>query len=210
MSLKRTTVKREADFQIITGWIESHNRVLDLGCGRGILLEHLKNDKDVYGVGVDVNLDKVKSCVKRGVPVYQGDAESILNEFDDAYFDWVILSRTLQELIRPGRVIREALRVGRNLAVSFVNHGFWRNRASVLLTGSRIRNEVFPQSWDESPPINQVTVHDFEAFCDARGIHRAASIYLGGDWRTPCRRFPNIRAGYALYHLTSPNGPVLE
>ncbi len=37
--------KRQADLQIIARWVQSGERVLDLGCGRGVLLEYLKQKK---------------------------------------------------------------------------------------------------------------------------------------------------------------------
>ena len=40
--------KRQVDFQIIAQWVSEGDRVLDLGCGRGVLLEYLKQKKHVY------------------------------------------------------------------------------------------------------------------------------------------------------------------
>ena len=34
--------RRQVDFQIIAKWVEDGDRILDLGCGRGILLEYLQ------------------------------------------------------------------------------------------------------------------------------------------------------------------------
>lgn len=201
MPPRRTQIKRETDLQLISDWIEPGSRVLDVGCGRGILLEHLAHTRQVLGVGVDTSADKVESCVKRGVSVYQGDAEQLMPLFADRHFDWVILSRTVQELGRPARVIREALRVGRYLAIGFANYGYWRNRWSMLLTGQHPCNEVFPHPWYDERPQNPVTVGGFEAFCAKEGITIRHRAYLRGDWRTPLNALPAWRAGYALYAL---------
>jgi methionine biosynthesis protein MetW len=111
----------------------------------------------------------------------------------------VVLSRTVQELERPALVIREALRVGKNLAIGFVNYGYWRNRLSSLLTGSLPINEVFPNPWYDDRPHNPVTVNGFETFCEREGFTIRHRTYLRGDWRTHLTRWPGIRAGYALY-----------
>ena len=138
--------KRTVDMQVIADWIEPGSRVLDLGCGRGVLLEYLVQRKAVEAVGVDTSFSKVTSCIRRGLAAYQGDMEGFLREFPDGFFDHVLCSRTLQELAAPARVINEALRVGRRLAVGFVNHGYWENRVSLALNGRRLVNEVYPRS----------------------------------------------------------------
>jgi methionine biosynthesis protein MetW len=200
--MQRHKIKRQTDFQIISGWIEEGQRVLDIGCGRGILMEHLIRTRKVKAFGVDTNLDKVKSCVKRGVSVYHGDADSLLKEFPDGYFDWVILSRMVQELSDPGELIRQALRVSSNVAVGFVNYGFWRNRWSTLLTGSRVTNQVFPLTWEEGRPYNPVTIKGFNDFTERHQIDIANTAFLKGNWKDQTKFLPNLTAGYAIYHLT--------
>lgn len=205
MTTHRAHIKRETDLQLISAWIEPKSRVLDLGCGRGVLLEHLQQTKDIYGVGVDTAVDKVQSCVKRSVNVFQGDADSFLAEFPDGSFDWVILSRTIQELERPADVLRAALRVGRRVAIGFANHGYWLNRWALLCTGNRIQNDVYPDPWRNSAPSHPVTVANFEGFCAAEGFTLERRVYLRGDWKSTCTRWPNLRAGYALYALSRPS-----
>ena len=199
--MQRHQIKRETDFQIISEWIAEGQRVLDIGCGRGILLEHLMRSRKVKALGVDPSLSKVQACVKRGIPVYHGTAESLLGEFPDGFFDWIILSRMVQELNHPGELIRESLRVAANVAVGFVNHGYWLNRWSILRRGSRPTNEVFPLSWDQGHPYNPVTIEGFDAFAQKNGIRVASAVYLKGNWKDQTGFLPNLTAGYALYHL---------
>jgi methionine biosynthesis protein MetW len=194
--------KRQVDFQVIARWVKAGDRVLDLGCGRGILLEYLSQKQSVYGVGVDLELDKVISCVKRGVSAYHGDVHAILCNFDDASFDRVIFSRSVDLLEQPDATLAEALRVGKRVTVGFVNHGFWRNRLSFFSNGGRIVNEVYPKNWYESQPANPFSVGEFEAFCEARGIRIVKREFLLGNWRDICRFLPRLLAGYAIYDLT--------
>lgn len=201
MTSSRSNIKRETDLQLISEWIEPGARVLDLGCGRGVLLEHLQQTKQIYGVGVDNAIDKIQSCVKRRVNAYQGDAESFLAEFEPGAFDWIILSRTIQELERPADTLRAALRVGKRLAIGFVNQAFWLNRWSILRTGERIRNDVYPHTWRDGPPAHPLTIANFEAFCRDEGYPIERRVYLRGDWKTPCHRAPNLLAGYAVYAI---------
>ncbi|MGB0408912.1 MAG: methionine biosynthesis protein MetW [Opitutales bacterium] len=195
------TKKRQVDFQVIAQWVTEGDRVLDLGCGRGILLEYLKQTKDIYGVGVDIDFDKILSCVKRGVPVYQGDVNEVLAKFPDKAYDRVIFSRTVEQLDDPGATLAEGLRVGRCVTVGFVNQGYWKNRTNALLRGRRTINEVYPKPWFETRPANPFSIAEFEDFCGQRAIKIRNKVYLGGNWRSACSILPNLMAGYAIYDL---------
>ena len=193
--------KRTLDMQIIGDWVEPNTRVLDLGCGAGVLLDYLVQTKNVSAVGVDLDLAKISACVRRGLAAYQGDMTDFMRSFPDKHFDRVICSRTVHELGDPTAVIGEALRVGRALTVGFVNHGFWKNRVDMLLRGRKLRNPVYTTEWFESRPANPVTIADFEHFCEAKGITTARRAHLAGNWHAPCHVLPNLFAGYALYDL---------
>lgn len=200
MSLK--TNKRTVDLQVITDWVKPGTRVLDLGCGRGVLLEELTQQQRVRGIGVDLDVEKIGACVRRGLSAYQGDMMPFMAEFDDGHFDHVICSRTLEELDHPATVIAEALRVGRVLTVGFANFGYWKNRRDALLQGRKPRNEVYKTAWGESRPANPLTIADFEEFCAGQGYRITRQLHLRGDWKTPVTFLPNLRAGYALYEIT--------
>lgn len=195
--------KRQADFQVIARWVQPGERVLDLGCGRGVLLEYLKQKKSIYGVGVDIDLDKIISCVKRGVPAYQGDIASTLAKFPDNAFDRVVFSRTVEHLEAPGYVLAEGLRVGKRVTVGFINRGFYINRLNLLFKGGQTINEVYRNPWYDSAPSNPFSVAEFEDFCHTRKIVIEDRVCLSGNWRSECRYFPNLLAGYAIYDLSS-------
>jgi len=194
--------KRTVEVRVIGDWVEPGSRVLDLGCGRGVLLEYLVQTKKIHAIGVDFDFDKVAACVKRGLTAYQGDLEAFLREFPDGHFDRVIFSRTLEELAHPAAVIREALRVGRCVTVGFVNHAYWRNRVAAFFHGRKPRNEVYTADWSEARPSNPLSVADFESFCAATGYAVGRKALLRGDWKRPCRLAPNLFAGYAVYEIS--------
>ena len=199
--MTQLVVKRTVDMQIIGDWVEPHTRVLDLGCGPGVLLDYLVQTKQVSAVGVDLDFARITACVRRGLAAYQGDMIAFMRAFPDKHFDRVICSRTVHELGDPTAVIMEALRVGRALTVGFVNHGFWKNRVDMLVRGRKLSNEVYNTEWFDSRPANPVTIADFEHFCAAKSIRIARRAHLAGNWHTPCRNLPNLFAGYALYDL---------
>jgi len=204
----RYEVKKEADFKVIDEWVEDNSRVLDLGCGRGLLLEHLRESKGVEGLGFDMDLEKAISCVSRGVSVYQEDIRKGLQEFEEDSFDWVIFSRMVEELPEPGKILQEALRVGKRVAVSFVNHGYWRNRLNFIFRGKRVCNDVYPHRWESSHLSNHFSVSEFEEFCENLSnkssnlsISIGRKVFHKGDWVGTCRVLPNLRAGLAIYEI---------
>ena len=134
----KSSLKKKIELKAISEWVSRGESVLDLGCGRGILLAELVRLKDVYAVGVDMDFEKISHCIKRGVNAYHGDIMELLRSFGDNSFDWIVCSRTLPELENAGEVVFESLRVARRVAVGFVNYGYWQNRLSIALTGRRI------------------------------------------------------------------------
>ena len=200
--MSKLVEKRTVDMRIIGEWVQPGTRVLDLGCGRGVLLDYLAQTKQVAAVGVDLDFARISACVSRGVTAYQGDMVSFMRAFPARHFARVICSRTVHELNDPAEVILEALRVGQAVTVGFVNHGYWKNRLDGLIRGRKLRNEVYTTDWFESRPTNPVSIADFEHFCAAKGITITRRAHLGGDWKTPCHLRPHLFAGYALYDLT--------
>ena len=76
-----------ADFAAIAQWVKPGARVLDLGCGDGVLFKYLKRERDISGYGVEIDDANVLACVKNGVNVVQRNLERGLREFEDQSFD---------------------------------------------------------------------------------------------------------------------------
>ena len=90
---------------------------------------------------------------------------------------------------------------GKRVAVGFVNHAYWRNRFNMAVRGERIVNEVFPAKWDSARPMNAISVNSFKEFCAENDIVVARSHFLRGDWERPCKFFPNLFSGYAIFEI---------
>src|SRR5580698_11081229 len=116
------------DLAAIADMIPTGARVLDVGCGDGALLEHLVQTKQVDGRGIELLQQNVNACVARGLSVVQGDADTDLAEYPGGVFDAVILSQTIQATEKPLKVLTDMLRIGRRVAVSLPNFGYWRVR----------------------------------------------------------------------------------
>lgn len=186
----------------MAGLVPAGARVLDLGCGDGALLEHLKIAKGSQGRGIERSEAGVLACVRRGLSVRQGNLQEGLADYPDKNFDVVILSQTIQYLNDPAMILGEMLRVGRLAVVSFPNWGHWRCRLELLAGGRIPPAPDFPQAWHDIPRWQAFTAADFLDFCRARDITIRQSIYLNGERRVQIA--PNLTARTAVFALERP------
>ena len=145
--MARATSGERLDHLFICDVIEPESRVLDLGCGSGLLLKLLVDRKNVRGTGIEISEEKVYDAVGRGLSVYHGDIDEGLSYYPDGMFDYVILSQTLQQARQTAFVMGEALRVGRRLVASFPNFGHWRARGQLFLRGTAPVTTALPYEW---------------------------------------------------------------
>jgi methionine biosynthesis protein MetW len=189
------------DFAIIGELVEPGTRVLDLGCGEGELLAWLKENKNVDARGVERSGSRVQKAIARGVSVYQGDLETALDDYPSQAFDYVILSRTLQETRDPLHVMKEMLRIGRRGIVAFPNFGHYSVRLSTLRSGRAPKTELFPYDWWDSPNIHFFTVLDFEALARRQHWNLERRIFLAGQRQVTM--LPNLMAEIAVFLVSA-------
>ena len=133
------------EFKVISKLIDEKSRVLDVGCGDGILMEYLSKNKVVDVRGLEISKEKVKKCLSNGLAVIEGNAEYDLKQFPDLSFDYVILSQTLQAFMSPENVIKDLLRVGKKVIVTIPNFGHWKVRLDLLFKGCLLYTSPSPR-----------------------------------------------------------------
>lgn len=192
------------DLAIISEWIKPGSRVLDLGCGDGTLLAHLKQERDVDGYGLEIAPGNVVSCIEKGVNVIQTDLDAGISDFfDENSFDYVVMTQALQVLNYPQQMLKEMMRVGREGIVTFPNFGHWRARVQLGLGGRMPVSTALPNQWYNTPNIHLCTLKDFERLCDQVGIRileRSVVDHAHRD-RLGAKLLPNLLGEIAIYHI---------
>ncbi len=191
-----------SDLRLITEMVPPGSRVLDLGCGDGSLMAHLRDEKGCTVRGVDLSPEDIASALARGLSVVQIDLDEGLTGYRDDSFDFVVLSQTLQVVRRPAFVVREMLRVGCHGIVTFPNFGHWRVRGYLALRGRMPVSRSIPFTWYDTPNIHHTTITDFREFVTANGavIEREVPLATSG-WAgsaRPVRVWPNLLADTAV------------
>jgi methionine biosynthesis protein MetW len=169
------------DLQIIADMITSDTRVLDVGCGSGILLDYLARYKKIDGRGIELSTQGVNACVSNGLSVIQGNANTDLKDYPDHAFDYVVLSQTLQAMNNPRVVLEQLLRIGRRAIISFPNFAHWRVRYQVAINGCMPVSTTLPYQWYETPNIHFCAIKDFTVLCKEMGIIVERSISLDSN-----------------------------
>ena len=188
------------DLLAIAEAIVPHSRVLDIGCGDGALLAHLRDEKQVDARGMEIDGACVERCVAQGLSVVQGDANRDLADYPDKGFDYTVLSQTLQTATRPDQMLDQLLRVGRQAFVSFPNFAHWRTRSALLLGGRMPVTRAIPVSWYETPNIHHVTVKDFRELAQEKKA-RVEREWFFADGK-PVTSGTNWRAEFAVFQLS--------
>ena len=169
------------EFQIISNLIKKKSHVLDVGCGDGILMEYLCNEKNVNIRGIEISKSKVQNCIAKGLTVIEGNAEKDLQQFPDKSFDYVVLSQTLQAFLNPELVLNELLRVGKKAIVTIPNFGNWKVRLHLLFKGTMPITKSLPEQWHSTPNLHMCTIKDFVNFIKFKEIKMIKTLALNNN-----------------------------
>ena len=196
----RALLARRPDLATIAQWVRPNARVLDLGCGDGMLLRYLGKERNAEGYGVEIDDAKVGASVRNDINVLQMNLEAGLSAFGDGSFDYVILSQTLQAMRHTEAIMREMLRVGREAIVSFPNFGHWSGRLQVL-AGRMPVSESLPYEWYNTPNLHLCTIADFEDLAADLGMKILERVVLHEG--RAVHTLPNLLGSLAIYRCSA-------
>jgi len=187
------------EYAVILERVEENSSVLDLGCGTGDLLSLLVQERKVKAQGIEIDEQAIYRCVERGLSVFHGDIDTGLSEYRDKSFDYVILCQSFQQVKKPDMVLREALRVGKEIIVSFPNFAHFRARFQIFFNGKTPVTPSLPYEWHDTPNLHFLSISDFVGYCDRRNVRIVGSAFASGDRRV--RMFPNFFAEVGVFFL---------
>ena len=191
----------------INDWISRDSKVLDLGCGDGSLLNDLRKEKSASGLGIEIDAEKIKSCLKKGISVIEQDIDSGLENFGNQSFDYVVMSQSIQALKKPEVALEEIVRIGKECIVSIPNFANIKCRLHLFFKGQMPVSSALPHDWYSTPNLHLCSIEDFEELCknsNIKIVERKLSK-INGEENILMKLLPNLFSEVALYKLVKEN-----
>jgi methionine biosynthesis protein MetW len=151
--------------RVVLDFVKENSKVLDLGCGDGTLLAILRDYKNCTGTGIEIDEEAIYKCIEKGLSVSHGDIDTILNDYSDKRFDYVILSESLQQVFDPEHVILESFRIGKKVIVVIPNFCHLTARLQIFFRGRVPVTKELPYEWYDTPNLRFLSIMDFRDFC---------------------------------------------
>lgn len=101
---------------------EYHGDILDVGCGRGFLLQKvyaITHDAKFHGLDISSKLCKISKENNPYAEIIQGDAEAL--PYKDNTFDFVFMTETLEHMLDYDKAVSEVRRVLRPKGIFIVS-----------------------------------------------------------------------------------------
>jgi len=120
---------------LISGLIPSRARILDVGCGTGLLAAFLDPAKEITYEGLEPMLDRAQTAAAKGLCIHN-DYLTTEWSFKHAPYDVIILADVIEHLVDPASLLKTAassLSSTGFLIVSVPNIAHWSARLSLVL-----------------------------------------------------------------------------
>lgn len=190
-------------------------RVLEAGCGTGLILEALSSVAE-HAVGADLSAGMLRGSVEKGLPIAQANLTSL--PFADDSFDFVCSFKVLAHVPPIQEAVQELVRVtkpGGKLALEFYNPWSLRYLVKRMRAGrisASVKEDAVFTRWDSVGQVMDLaptgtsveSVHGVRVFTPFAQVHKVpllgAMISVAERWAvdSPLRWF----GGFIVLVLT--------
>ncbi|MGI9344827.1 MAG: methionine biosynthesis protein MetW, partial [Gammaproteobacteria bacterium] len=147
-------------------WIGHRASLLDLGCGKGEMLQQLHQHLQIRGFGADIDTDCLRFCLSQGLSVVHQNLNEPMTVFADNSFDLVLAKDVLHYTHHPEKVLAEMLRIGNRAIIGFNNYGWWKRRIKFMVSGSHQASHQQTDSvWYQEQMFKPFSINDFVELC---------------------------------------------
>ena len=190
--------------QVIINWVNKDTSILDLGCGDGSILEILSLEKNVKGLGVEIDPKNIQSCIDKGINVIEQNIDEGITNFKSKSYDYVLLSETIQVLENPEQALLEITRIGKRSIVTFPNFAHWKSRLGLFFLGRMPKTNALPQEWYNTKNIHLCTIKDFESLCEKLEISIDKKTVINSNKESFLFKniFPNFFGELIIYQVS--------
>lgn len=114
--------------------IAPNSRVLDVGCGTGVITDTIRRQKSASIIGIEPDAERFQRAIARGLDVHLG----ILSpDFIQQHgpFDYIVFADVLEHLSNPAEIVamaRGGLKPGGSVVASIPNVAHWFVRIDLL------------------------------------------------------------------------------
>ena len=114
--------------------IAPNSRVLDVGCGTGVITDTIRRQKSASIIGIEPDAERVQRAVARGLDVHLGVlSPDFIRQHGP--FDYIVFADVLEHLPNPAEIVamaRGGLKPGGSVVASIPNVAHWFVRIDLL------------------------------------------------------------------------------
>ena len=114
--------------------IAPNSRVLDVGCGTGVITDTIRRQKSASIIGIEPDAGRVQRAVARGLDVHLGVlSPDFIRQHGP--FDYIVFADVLEHLPNPAEIVTMAsggLKPGGSVVASIPNVAHWFVRTDLL------------------------------------------------------------------------------
>jgi len=114
--------------------IAPNSRVLDVGCGTGVITDTIRRQKSASIIGIEPDAERVRRAVARGLDVHLGVlSPDFIRQHGP--FDYIVFADVLEHLPNPAEIVvmaKDGLKPGGSVVASIPNVAHWFVRTDLL------------------------------------------------------------------------------